>query len=140
MTALAADRNISARNPGNLTGCHVKASTTVYGGSLVARLTSTGLIQPGADTASTTFAGVLREQKTGNASGTTDAEVYQSGDWEFAFGAGNATEALCGTAVCITDDQTVDIAGTTTNDIACGKVVEYVSATKVRVRIDGYAF
>lgn len=139
MTALAADRNISARNPGNLTGCHVKASTTVYGGSLVARLTSTGLIQPGADTASTTFAGVLREQKTGNASGTTAAEVYQSGDFELGF-SGTATEADCGSIVYMADDQTVALAATTTNDIACGHVVEFVSASKVRVRIDGYAF
>lgn len=139
MAALSADRKVKGRDIGRAVPAKVKASTTVYGGSLVARLTSTGLIQPGADTASTTFAGVLREHKTGNASGTTACEVWQEGDFEFGF-SGTATEADCGKLVYLVDDQTVALAATTTNDIACGYITEYVSASKVMVRIDAHAF
>jgi len=139
MTATAADRRIQARNPGKLTPAKVKVSTTIYGGSLVARLTSDGLVQPATDEASITFAGVARERVVGNAAGTSKIELYQAGDFQFAF-SGTASEATCGVAVYCVDDQTVALAATTTNDLAVGKVVEFLTASSVMVRITGYAF
>ena len=138
MAALTADRRMSSRDAGRLTPAKVKASTTIYGGSLVARLSADGLVQPAADAASVTFAGVAREQVTGNAAGTTQIELYQVGDFEFAIA--STTEASVGALVAPVDDQTVGVYGTTTNDIPCGKIVELLSATSVMVRIDGYAF
>lgn len=140
MTALATDRDPDfSAGVGRVIGAKVKASTTVYGGGFVSRLTSTGLVQPAGDTASTTFAGVAMKRVTGNAAGTTIVEVRQQGVVTAAF-SGTCNESDVGATVYLVDDQTVALAATTTNDIACGKIVERISATSVRVAIDGYAF
>lgn len=138
--ALSADQAIT-RSEGDIAAAHVKASTTCYGGGLVNRLTSTGLIQPATDAGSVTFAGVLREQVTGNAGGTTTCEVWQTGVFEMTYYNGSATDALAGTIVTVYDDSQVSISGTTTNDLACGKIVGVVPSSSgiVYVRIDGYA-
>jgi hypothetical protein len=134
--ALSADRRIQARNPGSLTPAKVTASHTIYGGSLVERTTATGLVHPAADTASSTFAGVAREQVVGNSAGTSIVELYQSGDFEFGIAA--TTEADVGSEVYTADaDNAVATTGTT---YKCGRIVEFLSTTSVMVRIDGYAF
>jgi len=132
--ALSADRYIQARNPGSLTPAKVTASATIYGGSLVERTTSSGLVQEAANTGSTTFAGVARERVVGNSSGTSKVELYQSGDFEFGIAA--ITEADVGSVVHCTAGGTVALAG----NIDCGRIVEYLSTTSCMVRIDGYAF
>lgn len=112
-----------------------KAATVIYGGSLLNRLSSDGKVQPGADTASTTFGGVAVKRAL---AADTHAESYTEGVHYFIFGAGSATAALVGTVVCVNGEDTVDVAGTTTNDVLCGIIREVVDATHVRVCIDGY--
>lgn len=112
-----------------------KAATVIYGGSLTNRLSSDGKIQPGADTASTTFGGVCVKRAL---SGAAHVETYRTGEFLFTFGAGSATDALIGTVVCVNGEDTVDVAGTTTNDITCGVIAAVPSATTVRVVIDNY--
>lgn len=136
--ALSADYKNKRSGSIDLAGAHVKASTTVYGGSLVNRLTATGLIQPASDVASVTFAGVSMERVAGNAAGTSTITLARTGVFEFAYSAGDATEAVCGSEVEIKDDCTVQLAATSTNHVKCGIIEEFVSASKVRVRIDGY--
>ena len=109
------------------------ASTTIYQGGGVT-FNASGLAVAAADTASFKTCGVALETKTSDA--TTDAyiSVLVDGVCDFAFGAANATATNCnGVAVYWTDDQTVDLAGTTSNDIKAGIVVSVTSASKVYV-------
>jgi predicted RecA/RadA family phage recombinase len=97
-------------------------------------------VKDGADTASHTFVGVADQSKSnaGAADGAEEVKAWKTGVFEFV--AASATQAWVGVTVYIVDNQTVALAATTTNDIAVGKVVALISATKVRVRIDGFAF
>lgn len=109
------------------------ANTTIYKGALV-MLNAAGFVVPGADTAACLFVGVAYETKTNGAvAGATSVIVEKSGEYEYNFG-GVATIATVGQAVKITDDNTVNT--TTTNSVACGFVADFLSATRVRVRID----
>jgi len=134
--ALTADRETKRATTGADTYRSLKKATTViYGGSLLNRLTADGKVQPGGDTASTTFGGVAVRRA---ASADSAMEVYDKGTFEFTYGAGSATAALCGSEVCINGEDTVDLAAVTTNDVKCGVIREVTSATTVRVCIDGY--
>jgi hypothetical protein len=108
------------------------ASTTIYSGSLVS-VNSAGYAVVAGDTASTVFMGVAADTvaNTGSA-GDKKIMVYVRGTFEMAF-AGTATQATVGQAATISDGQTLAVAATTTNDIAAGKVVEYIDASTVRV-------
>lgn len=132
---LTADRE-TKRSDALLAVSTAKASTALYGGTLCNRLSSDGKVQPGADTASTTFGGVVKEFHA--ATSTRKVVTYRTGEFEFKFGAGSATDALIGSEVCINGEDTVDAAGTTTNDIKCGIIAAVPSSTTVRVVIDGY--
>jgi hypothetical protein len=132
--ALTNDRE-ALRSDGKIAVSVPKAATVIYGGSLTNRLSSDGKIQPGGDTASTTFGGVAVRRA---ASGASHVETYRTGEFLFTFGAGSATDALIGTEVCVNGEDTVDVAGTTTNDVKCGIIAAVPSATTVRVVIDGY--
>jgi len=136
MTALSSDFD-PKRADGDLVGGKVKASQTIYGGSLVMFATATGLCEAGADSSGMAFAGVARDRVVGNAAATSDVEFYTTGTYEFPIGA--ATQASVGLTVFVVDSGTVGVYATPTNKIPCGKIVEYVSTTKVRVKIDGYA-
>lgn len=132
--ALTNDRNVK-RSVGDKMDNLKKAATVIYGGSLLNRLSSDGKVQPGADTASTTFGGVACARA---AAADTHVDSYDRGTFNFIFGAGSATAALVGTAVFVNGEDTVDVAATTTNDVPCGIIREVVDATHVRVAINGY--
>ena len=135
MAALSADRE-TKRKDGEILELPVAGSTKIYKGSLVA-LNTSGYAVPGADTASFIFAGVAMEQADNSGSATNGAEtvrVYRKGI--FSFAASGMAITNVGTAVFIVDDQTVGLAATTTNDIACGKIADFESATEVWVDID----
>lgn len=135
MTLTAARESKRSIEAGVVSSTPKKHSTAIYGGSLLNRLTSDGHVQPGADTASTTFGGVAVRDA---AAADTYMDIYTKGEFEFTFGAGSLTEASIGVAVFVNGEDTVDVAGTTTNDIACGIIRSVVSATICRVAIDGY--
>jgi len=65
-----------------------KAATVIYGGSLLNRLSADGKVQPGGDTASTTFGGVSQRRA---AAADTKMAAYRIGIFEFTYGAGGAT-------------------------------------------------
>jgi hypothetical protein len=125
--ALSADRNTSYRE-GVECEYPVKAATQIYAGSLV-MLGSDGYAIPGADTASAKFVGVALENVLGGATdGAKSIRVRRKGVFEFA--ATSITQAMVGDIMYIADDQTFDDAAGPTNDIPCGRLVKYVSATK----------
>ena len=138
MTATTTDRE-SKRSDGKLKSMKI-SNVKIPKGVLVCVNTS-GYVTSGSDTASYLFAGVSYEQvdNSAGAAGDKEIRVEKTGEHTFAFGAGNASQASVGKEVCITDNQTVDDAATTTNDIKCGVIAEVLSASLVRVRIDNYA-
>ncbi len=137
MTATTTDRD-SRRSDGALK-CMKMAAVKIPKGVLVC-VNTTGYATNGADTASFLFGGVSYEQVDNSAGSAGDKEirVEKNGEHTFVYGAGNATQASVGKEVCITDNQTVDDAATTTNDVKCGVIAEVVSGSLVRVRIDNY--
>ena len=133
MSGLTKDRN-TVRKDGDYASYPVKAGSMVYAGSIVC-IGSDGYAVPGADTAGLKFAGISRGyvDNTGGSNGALSVEVWRRGCFELsasAMGRGNF-----GDSVYVVDDHTVGLAATTTNDVPCGRVSEYNSATSVYVDI-----
>lgn len=108
-------------------------------GTLVA-LDTDGYVKKAADTASEKFVGVAFEtvDNSAGSDGDKTIRVWQTGTFEFAFN-GTASQADVGKAVYASDNQTVALAATLTNDVAVGFITEFVSASKVRVAITPHA-
>lgn len=68
------------------------------------------------------------------ANGLRRIKVRRTGVFTFVFG-GTATIANVNDLVYAVDNQTVDLIGVTANDMVVGRIVEFISATKVRVDI-----
>lgn len=112
------------------------AGKRVFKGSLVVLEGGTGLLEAGTDTAARTFVGVAYEtgDNLAGANGAVSARVQKQGT--FVYSASGASQSWVGQAVYIVDDQTVGLASVAVNDIECGRVVECLSAARVRIRID----
>ena len=133
MTQSTKDRN-TVRKAGDYAAYSVKGGTKIYAGTIVC-LDANGYAIPGSDTAGIKFAGVSRQyvDNSPGADGALKVEVWRTGCFEMTTsGIGMAN---VGSAVCIVDDHTVNLASVTTNDIPCGKISEYVVATSVYVDI-----
>lgn len=113
----------------------MKGSTTLYAGTLV-MADANGWAIKAADTSACLFLGVAMETKTNSSATDGAAEIVLAteGTFEFEF-SGTATQAVVGDPCCAVDNQTVALAATTTNDVLVGKIVEFISATRVRVKI-----
>jgi len=134
MPALTKDRKTSYKE-GVEIGYKVAASTKIYAGSSVC-LNASGYAIPAADTAGFIFLGVAQEyvDNSSGANGDLTVKVRRKGV-HFLAASGMAITNI-GTAVYVVDDQTVGLAATTTNDIPCGTIAEFVSSTSVGVDID----
>ena len=138
MTATTTDRD-SKRSDGKLKA--VKMTNVKVPKGVLVCINTSGYATNGADTASFLFAGVSYEQVDNSAGSAGDKEirVEKTGEHLFAYNGTDAAQAILGKEVYIVDNQTVDDdAGATTNDIKCGTVVEIVSGSQVRIRIDNY--
>jgi len=133
MGALSTDRN-TVRKQGDYAAYPVKGGATVYAGSLVC-IDANGYALPGADTAGYRFVGVARgyADNSAGSDGDVSIEVWRRGCFEFA--CAGMTLADVGGSVYVLDDQTVGLAATATNDIPCGAVSEFNSATSVYIDI-----
>jgi hypothetical protein len=120
--ALSADRETQYK-PIGINAYTVKASTTVYKGSMVCADT-TGYAVPAADTAGFKMLGVAEETVVQTASSSDKVRVRRG---IFLFAATSITLAMQGAMMYVKDDQTFD--DTSTNGVAAGILVEYVSAT-----------
>jgi predicted RecA/RadA family phage recombinase len=77
---------------------------------------------------------VVREcNNTGNSAGDLDAEVYQNGVF-YHFTTATMAQTHVGLKLYATDDQTITSASTSNSYV--GTCAEFVSASKVGVRID----
>jgi len=132
MTALNSDRRTPYRE-GTELEFKVAGGARIYAGSLVC-VNAAGYAVPGADTAGFKFVGVARESvdNAGGANGDKTVVVRRKGVFRFA-GAGLAITDI-GASVNVSDDQTT--AKSTSNNVACGKIAEYISATEAGIDID----
>lgn len=97
---------------------------------------ASGFLVNAADTASCLFQGILDKtvDNSAGAAGAKVGRVITDGAHDFVF-SGTATQAMVGVKVYAVDNQTVAVAATTTNDVLVGVITEFISATKVRVRL-----
>lgn len=133
MTNLIAPRP-DERQEGILVDVVLAASTKVYKGSNV-NYNAAGFAKKASDTTGESFAGVAMETK--DSSGPKDSDKYVR-VWKegvFSMNCSGATQAWVGQDVFAVDDNLVALAATTTNDVKVGRVVQFVSATEVRVKI-----
>ena len=141
MTALAKNRGDVGTALGATARMPIEAGETIYNGAIVC-LDADGYVLPGADTAGFIFLGVAQEEMD-NASGADGAEdvlVSIGGHLlTCVHAAGSQTQANVGDEATIEDDQTVDVAANTTNDIACGRILKVNSATEVVVMMYPFA-
>ena len=131
------------RSPGEMISCKM-ANEKVYKGTLM-DVQADGYVGQIADTDALIFAGVAAETKdnSGGSDGDLNIDIYVTGIFEFkTTGAkiswvGNLAYADLANA---DSGQRVLNATGGTNPVVVGRIVEVVSATRVRVRIDGFAF
>lgn len=131
MTNLTAARD-DQRQDGKLLSLPIAGSTKIFKGSNV-NFNTSGYAKKAADTASEVFAGVAMEtvDNGAGADGAASVRVWQHG--VFSMVCASATQAWVGQKVYAVDDNVVALAATTTNDVLVGTVVEFVSATEVKV-------
>ncbi len=117
MTLLSADRITKHKNPHRTISYILKASETIYQGSLVAIDGTTGKLESATNAANKIIVGVARESAVAAASGTTRIPVWTEG--EFLFAKTTAAVTDIGKLAMVTDDQTVAPAfGTFTTALA----------------------
>lgn len=136
MAALTTNRNRLARSTCRLLAYPVAASTTIYKGALVA-LDANGFAVNAADTAGLQVVGVAAE-KVDNAGGANgDKKIVIEAEREYLFAASSITQAMVGDVMYVVDNDTVDDAAGPTNDVAVGRLTEFISTTQGWVYIPG---
>jgi len=133
MTALTADRDTLRRAPGRAT--YLAGVDVLYNGAL-ACFNSSGYVMAAAATALYRLAGVVDGQVDNSSGSAGDAPVTVFTEGEFLFGISSASQSDVGTAVYVSDDQTVTTtrpAGATA--IYAGEIREVPSSTTVWVDI-----
>ena len=108
----------------------------IYAGGLTC-VNAAGYALPGADTAGLIFAGVALEQVDNSLGSAGDKTVVlrRRGLIRMTFATAIA-QANVGDNVFIVDDETVDVAAQTTNDIFCGIIAAYIDTTHAWVDIE----
>lgn len=132
--AASANQLITAQEPGGLQKVLVAASTTLYQGTMAFAIAASGYADDDTATGANAFLGVVKE-KADNSSGSAGdiaAEVYTTGVFEFT--GSSLTQALVGDKIYASDNFTVT--ATSTNNTLIGRCVEFVSSTRIRVRIE----
>lgn len=116
------------------TGGPVAASTTLYQGTL-GFYNATGFVDDDTAAGVNAFAGIVIEQvdNSGGAAGDKDAELYNRGVFTLV-GSGFAAGDV-GAHVYATDNYTITKTRTAAS-VYVGTIVSFISATKVKVRIE----
>ncbi|MDD4985109.1 MAG: hypothetical protein PHQ43_04875 [Dehalococcoidales bacterium] len=132
--ALSANAEVG-RYEGNLKSYPVADNVHIYKGAHVC-IDASGYLNPAADTAGFRYAGVAAEEcdntLTGHAAGGKECRVWTGGEFQATFT--SITQAMVGQMMYIKDDATLD--DTSTNLVPAGILVEYISATSGKFRID----
>jgi hypothetical protein len=108
----------------------------LYGGGITC-VNAAGYALPGSDTAGLIFEGIAtgRVDNSAGAAGDKKITLKRRGLFKMTFGTA-ISQANIGDNVFVVDDQTVDVAGNTTNDIFCGVIAEYIDTTHAMVDIE----
>lgn len=108
------------------------AAVKIYAGAIV-MINAAGYLTNAADTASCSFGGSALDfvDNSAGSAGATTMRVRRKGVIQAVIS--GATQATVGQKVYASDAQTV--ATSTTNSVPVGRVVEYDSATSVRVEL-----
>jgi hypothetical protein len=138
-TAAVTNLRITPHEQSHITERPLKATAaTYYPGQMLMQAAADGFLINAADTAAMFFSGFLvASQKVVVPSGGADGDVkVKVARPRYAVvkhsGLVRADE---GKAVYIVDNQTVALAGTTTNDIKVGTIHKWLSASEVQVEI-----
>lgn len=134
MTAITTARRDTDRQDGEVYPFQMGAEKIPEGALVM--VNAAGYAVNATDTAGGVCVGVAEEtvdNSAGNA-GDKKIKVRRTGVFTFAYD-GTATIADVNTLVYVSDNATVDLAGDETNDVLVGRIVEFVSAGKVRVDI-----
>lgn len=129
------ERKASTDRQDGLVLSFLQGVENIYEGALVA-INAAGYAVNAGDDASAVVVGVADESvdNSGGSAGDKSIKVRRSGVFTFVAG-WSAAQADVNTLVYAVDNQTVDLAATTTNDVLVGRVVEVLSSSKVRVDI-----
>lgn len=135
MTALTQDIETQYRDGVELDFPMV-ASDIIYGGSWVA-VNAAGYALPGSDTAGLIFGGIAtqRVDNSAGAAGAKSVVLKRKGTYKATM-ATAISQANVGDNVYLVDDNLLDVAANTTNDILCGKIRGYIDSTHAWVDID----
>lgn len=108
---------------------------SIFEGALVA-INAAGYAVNAGDDASAVVVGVADNSVDNSAGAAGDEYIKVRRSGVFTFVAGfSAAQADVNTLCYASDNQTVDLAGNLTNDVLVGRIVEVLSASKVRVDI-----
>ena len=133
MTSLTEDR-LTEYQEGVLQAFPVKANAEIFAGSMVCIHGASGYAIPGADAAGNQFIGIAQEYVLGTTSnGGKWVTVRRKGVFEFD--ASSITQAMVGDIMYMVDDQTFDETSPG-NNVICGRLVEFISATRGRIDIE----
>lgn len=129
------ERKASTDRQDGLVLSFLQGAESIFEGALVA-INAAGYAVNAGDDANAVVVGVADESvdNSGGAAGDTSIKVRRSGVFTFV-AAWSAAQADVNTLVYAVDNQSVDLVGTTTNDVLVGRVVEVLSSSKVRVDI-----
>lgn len=96
-----------------------------------------GFATNGVDTASLIVLGVAIETVDNSGGAAGDLKIRVDADCEFKFAATSITQAMLGTTMYCVDNNTVDDAAGPSNDVAVGKLTEFISTTLGWVYVPG---
>lgn len=129
------ERKASTDRQDGLVLSFLQGAESIFEGALVA-INAAGYAVNAGDDANAVVVGIADESvdNSGGAAGDKSIKVRRSGVFTFV-AAWSAAQADVNTLVYAVDNQSVDLVGTTTNDVLVGRVVEVISSSKVRVDI-----
>lgn len=146
MTAIAVDTPREYKGFPQLRAEEVAADQKIYNGALVNTLDADGFLYDGADTASSTFAGIAHEgyDATGESDGDGEAKVAKTGRFKIALDSGASfVQGDKGAEVEVKDNNTVSKSTGTTNHVKCGVFLGFwendPNSGYGDIKIDGYA-
>ncbi len=113
----------------------VYQGVVIEAGKMVCWGGSHGYLIPGADAAGNIFAGVSQERKDNTAGQSGDVRATTRRKGHFLFKATSITKAMEGDIMYLVDDETFDDVDPG-NGVICGRLVEYVSATRGWIDIE----
>lgn len=111
------------------------AAVQIYEGALVS-VNAAGYLTNTSDAADDVFVGVAEESvdNSGGSAGDLSCTVRRSGVLDVVANH-TAAQTDVGQLAYALDNQTIDLAANLTNDVVVGRIVEFVSSSKVRVDI-----